>query len=531
MRTAELEITCRLRPKVLLVPRKKNIDHSNEKTIDQMIAALKIPSPERTDQDVDTLLSTVGKWPCFTNAVHSEQMRREVCRQMVYDERPANTILFKQDDEPNGWFIVVTGECKVVKVITDDAFMNDMPPIMVQKLKEAHGPDKFFRAVFTAGPKLEFGSVALINDCPRNATIYISQPSILIRVDNQIYRDTAKFFARTQLIKRANVISHIKEFSILHTVRDANGEEGDTFIRLAENTVDFNLPAGTILDKQHTTLITVPVKFDPNGKTENEIKTFYDNERAKTQGFFVVAQGKLTVHRLVNFSDYKGNNSKDIKDDVLAVRLPHGQHLIQIAELGPKTMFPDPRLEDGWIKHQFTLKVAEPCLLHNLKLNDLTSAITQNNLEKIKERILDQPDDQKIIEMWIEKQRAAQWLAYKNQCVKEAKKVIALERQIMNGEYGMRKAGIPKSIKEHDPFPPLRKSSFSDLEAIEREKMKRREKEKAFQTRKMNEMRKAIESRVQAEAQRSEEIQKRREEKLNYARKKSSLGGSASSRA
>ena len=362
MRTAQLSITTRLRPKILLVPRKQVFDKKNEKTVDQLIAALKVQTTERTDQDVDTLLATVGKWPSFANAVHGEQMRREVCRQMVYHPQDANTILFKQDDPPNGWFIIVKGQCMVVKNHDNDSAMADMPPIMVQKLKEAL-PGKFFKVVFTAGPKLEFGAVALINNSPRNATIYVSQPSILIRVDNQIYRDTAAFFARTQLQKRTNLYAHVKEFQILREVRD--GEESQTIRNLAENTVDFQAPAGAIIDLQHTSYITEvinPAVYQ--GKTEEQIKAINEDARMATQCFYIVAQGKLTVHRYINFSEYKHPTSDEVQNDVLTVRIPTGTHLIQVGQLGPKTMFPDPRLNDNWITYPTVLKGIEPIIVH-----------------------------------------------------------------------------------------------------------------------------------------------------------------------
>lgn len=509
MRTGKLSITYRLRPKVLLAPRKNNFDKASNKTVDQLIAALKVPTTERTDQDVDTLLSTVGTWPSFANAVHGEQMRREVCRQMVYQPMEANMILFKEGDPPNGWFIIVTGQCLVVKFAPDESGMADMPPIMIQKLREGI-PNRFYKTVFTAGPKCEFGAVALINNKPRNATIYVSQPSILIRVDNQIYKDTAAFFTRTQLQKRTNLYSHVKEFDILKDVRE--GEQNQTIRNLAENTVDFTIPSGTIIDKQHTASITEIDKTNLSQLNEKALKEHLENERLKTQSFYIIAEGKLTVHRYINFSDYKATKKDENTDDVLSVRIPSGQHLIQIGKLGPKMMFPDPRLEGGWITQPCILKVIEPVLLHRLKLNDLSSSVPQAKLDIIKEKVREQPDDQIIIEDWIEKQRQAQWLTFKKQCIKEAQRVIKLEREIMNGEYGMRKAGPPKAIKAHDPFPPLRRSALRDLISIEEEKKRAREKEKAIEQKKLMEMRKTVELRVQTEMKKSNEMKERQEQ-------------------
>ena len=122
-----------------------------------------------------------------------------------------------------------------------------------------------------------------------------------------------------------------------------------------------------------------------------------------------------------------------------------------------------------------------------------------------------QPDNQQIIQDWIEKQRQAQWIAFKKQCVKEAQKVIKIERQIMNGEVGMRRIGPPKAIKAHDQYPPLKKESFRDIINIEEEKKKRHEKERILAEKKMSEMKKTVERRVQSELQKSMEMKKRQE--------------------
>jgi CRP-like cAMP-binding protein len=189
------------------------MDESNAKTVDDLIAALRLAPSERTAQDVDTIIAIVSKWPDFAGFVHTEQMRREVCRQMNLEEHKPNTVLFKVNDEPDGWYIVVSGKCDIVIGWGDDSFFAAMPPIQLQILKKALGNNAKFRVIAAKGPKQEFGSAALINNKKRNATIYISEPTLLIRVDAQHYKDTAQFFQEHVFRKKQNFFQRSQSFS------------------------------------------------------------------------------------------------------------------------------------------------------------------------------------------------------------------------------------------------------------------------------------------------------------------------------
>lgn len=515
----EMKVTLKHKPRIILTPMKRQEVKSNEKTVDQLIQALKTSPNERNNRHVDTLLSTVGSWDCFTKNIHSQQMRREVCRQIVYEEVEANSVLFKQGDVANGWYIVIQGQCIVVVLSKDDSFMADIPPVMVQNLRKALGQDQYFKCVFTAGPKCDFGAVALIDDCLRNATIYVSQNTILARVDNEIYRTTARYFAEAQREKRIHLLLQVKELACLHSDRDPTIDEAETFKTLAQNTVEFNVPAGTIIDLNNTSAITQPNTFNPTGKSEEEIHANEIDQFSKSQGFYLIAEGKISVHRMVDFSEYVPKTDDKVQDDVFRVKLPRGKYLIQDRELGPGEIFPDPRLQGGWISHQFRLRVEEPALLHNLKLSNLLSAVTERNVELIKKAVYDQPSDSDLIDVWIEKQRAKQWSEYKKKCLKEARRVFKIERQVMNGDLGMRRFGPPKALKPIENVRPLSRHAYEEEVDMELETRRRREKDREIEERRLNQTRKAIGEKVLREQQISREIEKRKNDFLERRRR------------
>lgn len=434
--------------------------HSDEnKTItnDQLIAALKIHCSDRTDIQIDTILQSAGQWPCFMKAIKSEQMRREVCRHAVLEEKEQSSILFKQGDLPNGWFILISGQVCVVQYDTSDAAMMDMSAEMIKKLKEGAG-DHFYRLVTTLGPKSSIGETALIQDKTRNATIYVAQHSYFIRIDSQVYKDTAAFFQKMQLKRRANLFASVKEFK---PISEYSYKE-DKIQTIAENTDEYSIPSGTVIDKNHCDVISMQTY----GKKE-------ETDVQKTQSIYVIAVGKLELYRNVNFSKYNTTKASDkqklfkevkllkrYESDVLKVRRPTGVHSVQVAVLEAGDVFPDPRLAGGWVPYQFSLKAIEPTVVHGIRINDLSAALPISILDKIKENVTNQPTNQEIIESWIEKQKNVQWNAYKKDCVKEARRNAKIQRDVMNNNYGLRKPGIPKSLKEY-VVTPISKNSHS----------------------------------------------------------------------
>ena len=122
-------------------------------------------------------------------------------------------------------------------------------------------------------------------------------------------------------------------------------------------------------------------------------------------------------------------------------------------------MFPVPGLTD-FVAYPFSMIVLEPVTVYELKLSDMASLLPRTQLERIKEAFRREPPDEAVAQMWIEKQQAIQWQAFKRKCVKEARESVKVEREVQNGNYAMRKPGIPKPIKDHKPLPPLTNKEY-----------------------------------------------------------------------
>jgi hypothetical protein len=258
----------------------------------------------------------------------------------------------------------------------------------------------------------------LINSDLRNATVYVDKPSVILQIDPKLYKDTVTWLARAQLEKRANLLGCIKELQFLREGRDV-------LWRLAENMEQIELQPGKVVDSQY----------------------FNHQSEEDKMSFIVVEEGLLIKHRIVDF----GRQARYVETESgLSLKVPRGSRNVRIGKFGPKTMFPDPAFK-LCVPYPFTMEVTEPVCAYRLKYSDILSLLLTVQVKTLVAECKNEPTDAQVIDEWVQRQEAVQWEAFKRKCMKEARKQVKVERAVRNGEWGFRKAGIPKALKEHRP--------------------------------------------------------------------------------
>ena len=271
---------------------------------------------------------------------------------------------------------------------------------------------------YTPVATCEFGSSALKNNDARNATIMTNEPCLILRVDPHLYRDTAAWFARALLEKKANLLSHIPELRFLREMPP----ESNIFTILADYADTKKVQNGQIIDKNSSI----------------------------SSGFIVVEEGLIAKMRVVDFSLLK--NTDFLENSNMMVQIPKGRHPVAVEIYGPKSMVPDPSQTEIY-EHPFYLVVQEPGTIHDLKLNNLKSTLFSNQIERIQAAFRNEPSDLDVIKLHISRLEAANWKIYKKRCVKESRDLIKMEKSLTSGTWGMRKATVPKPLKEYNPLP------------------------------------------------------------------------------
>jgi hypothetical protein len=99
--------------------------------------------------------------------------------------------------------------------------------------------------------------------------------------------------------------------------------------------------------------------------------------------------------------------------------------------------------------------VNEPVTGYFLKFKNLSSMLLTAQTEELIALFCNEPNDDQVRQMWLDRQEAIQWNTFKKKVMKDARKFVKMEKRITSGEWTTRKPGQPKPLKEYRPFTPL----------------------------------------------------------------------------
>ena len=448
----------RLRPRVILVPKDKSNSLNQNLTQDTVLQALRVSPSERSPQEIDTILSYIGKWPEFLKHINSDQERREICRRVECEEYRANTLVYKQEDPPDGWYFVFSGMCTSYAYASNDSYQEQIPPLHLSRLQECLGKDKYFKYRFKIMPRAGFGSSSLTSSDPRKETIYCDVPTVILRIDPNIYRSTNDWCSRSFLEKKASLLSHIPQLRFLLEL-----SEPDIYLRLAENMVERRYESGDIIEANNIINIHQSSSnfiSQSRSSTINKSNSLY-NPNDTEHGFLLIEEGLVSKERLVDFSGFKLSKLQ-ITASEMPIRIPKGKHNVSVGTYGPKSIILHPGTR-GYFTHPFSIHVIEPVLAYELMTDDMASLLLSTQIQQIKRITMNEPDDYDVIMMWKNKQEAAQWKVYKKNCVKEARRRGKMKGDMSNGQWVMRKSKIPKSLKDSGKYSSLIRKNYDDL--------------------------------------------------------------------
>jgi hypothetical protein len=161
--------------------------------------------------------------------------------------------------------------------------------------------------------------------------------------------------------------------------------------------------------------------------------------------FVIVEEGVLAQHRVVAFEGERPGT---------ASTMPHGTKDVKIRDYGPRTMFPLPGAGET-VSFQFQMVATQPVLAHLLRLDDPASMLLKTQTEKLVQMMRQQPDDEQIKGLWLERQETVLWHTFRKEVMKRARRLVKAEKAIAGGDFGIRKPARPKSIKDHRPYAPI----------------------------------------------------------------------------
>ncbi|KAL1524444.1 hypothetical protein AB1Y20_019339 [Prymnesium parvum] len=187
-----------------------------------LIRAMLKRCEERTDDDLDLLQAATSEVKFFSRLEKSQH--RELCRVMLYHPLPKDTVIFKQGDYGDAFYIVFRGAVKV--------YVNKETSGRTTRLGSCVG-------VLEDGDS--FGELAFMGDGKRNATIMTSIPTRLLKVEKGAYQRSLMKLHESDLTVRLKYLRRVFLFT--------EWEEGD-LRRLGYVMTHKKVPRNTTICKQ-----------------------------------------------------------------------------------------------------------------------------------------------------------------------------------------------------------------------------------------------------------------------------------------
>ena len=408
--TRPVQTSPRRLPRIIMKPR-QDVKKRQKLSYTKALQALYVPPSQRTEDMVQSISQCLSRWPDFTNCIHSDKERKDICTEITIQIHQGNTILFKQGDSPDGWYLVFSGSCLVIINWPDDTYDHLLNEDQLFVLRFYFGEESHFRLLAVKGPTQEFGSTALIKSKPRNATIFVNEDSQLLHVDAFYYQMSVQWYAKMQMSRRTTFLEEIPDLKLLQ-------EDHACYDRLAENLRERNFQKGDIINREHFIC----------------------------QGFFVLMTGCLLKTYVCDFNGIPKHSDTIKLMDGFEVNYPTSIQNVKTKTYGPKEVVADPSLKD--LKGQpFYYVVVKDTAGYEIPMSELYYLVPVQIRERVLDILLKEPTDTELLHQWMENERKIIWKAYKKQCSKEARQYMKTEHRMLTGNVIGRVATIPKPVK------------------------------------------------------------------------------------
>jgi isocitrate dehydrogenase kinase/phosphatase len=88
---------------------------------------------QRTEWQLDAMVAVLGQWPSFRSVLPKESQQRAIAHGLEFQSHHSYSLLFKERDITDGWYIVYSGQ---VCLYTSE------PPKAPAKLPKNYRPDR-----------------------------------------------------------------------------------------------------------------------------------------------------------------------------------------------------------------------------------------------------------------------------------------------------------------------------------------------------------------------------------------------------
>jgi CRP-like cAMP-binding protein len=409
--------------RVLFVPRPVIPLSERKHTKEACFEALKNSPAQRTSSQVDAIVAVLGQWRSFVSVLPKESQQRAIARGLEFQKHHSNSLLFKEGDITDGWYIVYSGR---VGLFTSDPGAVAVPgrPSVEHLLASLF--DRQFTPIRYVNAQEGFGSEDLEHDRIRTCAGVAIEASHVIRIDAHFYRMISKWVNESEIGDYSNFLQQIPELAALQV-------NPESYERLAH-------------------------------KLERRVLRRGCDADCVSGGWMVIEKGLVARQRIVDFSGVDIDMNRMVVGNV-KIAIPTGRIQVRTDVFGPNHLIIDPTFSRG-LRKPFTITVLEEATVLVFLCTELPNLLPHDVKREVEKIILDDPSDAELVKFWLERERKRQWSIYKARCSKEAREYVKQVSRETHGDFACRRPKLPKPIKgierAKQRFKPVSKSLFAE---------------------------------------------------------------------
>jgi CRP-like cAMP-binding protein len=386
--------------------------------VDEVISALRTPPAARTSDDIQFLLRYFVANRRLLRFIEDIDRVRQAVKTATFVTIRRDEILFFEGDEPDGWFMVVTGSVDVIirlflvahDCLIDDAAAEALEFAQLMDRMDLDATVDQLKRVNRLKPGDIFGHHAYLLERRRAATIVgASDDVILARFDPAIFQQTSALMVAKSLFNE-----HVELIRQLFP---------------------------TLSDLQVTNIAALAEVIELKaGRT-------ITGEITSGRSLYVIKTGTIRRYRVVDFTELSYRKF-DAPFESLQLHFPSELHPVHTDDLEPGALFADPAIED-LNDSKFVAKTATYVQLLALDADYFRIVVGRREMVKLRERLKSTLTEEAVIKIWVEAEKVRLWEKFKQNTTREAHREIKTDKEFKHQTLAIRVPKLPKALKPY----------------------------------------------------------------------------------
>ena len=344
----------------------------------------------------------------------------EASKEVEYVMLKRDEVLFYEGEDPDGWYLVVSGSVDVIIryfivaedcLVESDARESQEFYNLMSKMRLDVTIDKLKRIKTLKNGQI-FGQQSYLLQKSRSSTIIgVDNRTILMKFPGSLLVNTHA------MIKLKNYMTETK--ALIKNVMP----------RLREDQL-----------------------FHLNAFSRNETISKGKRISAKcplSRSIYIIKQGTMKRLRIVDFTECSFMKFS-APFESLQLHFPDGPHPVHVDDLKVGSVFVDPSVRE-LTGNEYILKATSDVTLIAIDYDYFRIIVGSYETERIKQDLKTRFSDTEAIQCWIKSEKERLWKKFKSTQIKDAHRELKTARRAESSTVAIRIPAQPKSIKEYHP--------------------------------------------------------------------------------